>query len=102
MAIEALAPYASQFGVDLRAGTAVARAGKAGPSLALGLGVLYAGLTAVGGYYAGRGSARCSPGCAVRLGDYGRYTRGPPLDRGGGAADVRGDADLETAHQTHC
>lgn len=57
MAVETLAPYASQFGMDLRAGTAVARAGKAGPSLALGLGVLYAGLTAVaavGGYYAGR------------------------------------------------
>lgn len=58
MAIETLGPYAARVGVELPAGGAVAaaRSGEAGPTLALGLGVLYAGLSvvaSVGGYYAG-------------------------------------------------
>jgi MFS family permease len=58
MAVERLGPTASALGVSLPAGGAVAaaRSGSAGPALALGLGVLYAGLSAVssvGGYYAG-------------------------------------------------
>lgn len=58
MAIETLAPYAGGVGVQIPAGgaAAAARSGEAGATLALGLGVLYAALTAVssaGGYYAG-------------------------------------------------
>lgn len=57
MAIETLAPSAGALGIDLSQGATAARAGEAGPALALGLGVLYAGLkmvSSVGGYYAGR------------------------------------------------
>jgi MFS family permease len=58
MAVERLGPLATTLGVELPAGGAVAaaRSGTAGPALAVGLGVLYAALSAVssvGGYYAG-------------------------------------------------
>ncbi|NLV13696.1 MFS transporter [Haloarcula argentinensis] len=58
MVVETLGPYATAIGVQVPAGgpIAAARAGEAGAALALGLGVLYAVLTAVssaGGYYAG-------------------------------------------------
>lgn len=58
MVVETLGPYAAAIGVQVPTGvpTAAARAGEAGAALALGLGVLYAALTAlasVGGYYAG-------------------------------------------------
>jgi len=58
MVVETLGPYAAAIGVQVPAGvpTAAARVGEAGAALALGLGVLYAALTAVasaGGYYAG-------------------------------------------------
>lgn len=58
MTVETLAPHAAGFGIQVPTGgaTAAARSGEAGAALALGLGVLYASLTAVasaGGYYAG-------------------------------------------------
>jgi MFS family permease len=58
MAVETLAPSAADLGLAVPAegALAAARAGEAGPAIALGLGVLYAVLTAVssaGGYYAG-------------------------------------------------
>ncbi|SDW43783.1 Major Facilitator Superfamily protein [Haloarcula vallismortis] len=58
MVVETLGPYAAGIGVQVPAGGAItaARAGEAGAALALGLGVLYAAMTAVssaGGYYAG-------------------------------------------------
>jgi MFS family permease len=58
MAVETTAPYAAGLGITMPPGGAVAaaRSGRAGAALALGLGVLYAALTAVssvGGYYAG-------------------------------------------------
>lgn len=56
IAVETLAPYAVVFGVRLPAGSELVHTGQSGPALALGLGVLYAGLTtvaSVGGYYAG-------------------------------------------------
>ena len=58
MAVETFTPYAAGFGVRIPEGgaTAAARSGEAGAALALGLGVMYAALTAVssaGGYYAG-------------------------------------------------
>ncbi|QIB75607.1 MFS transporter [Halogeometricum borinquense] len=57
MAVETLAPYATGFGVQMVTGdaTAAARSGDAGATMALGLGAMYASLTAVssvGGYYA--------------------------------------------------
>ena len=58
MAVETLAPYAAAgFGLRIPTGSATvaARSGDAGATLALGLGVMYAALTAVssaGGYYA--------------------------------------------------
>lgn len=65
MAIETLTPYATSVGVQLPAdttsATATARSGEAGAAVALGLGLLYAVLTAVssvGGYYAGAVEAR--------------------------------------------
>lgn len=63
MAIETLGPLAARAGVSLPPGGAMAaaRAGEAGPTLALALGVLYAALAAlssVGGYYAGAIEAR--------------------------------------------
>ncbi|WP_336358367.1 MFS transporter [Haloarcula sp. CGMCC 1.6347] len=63
MAVETLGPYVAALGVQVPAGgpIAAARAGEAGAALALGLGVLYAALTAVssaGGYYAGAIEAR--------------------------------------------
>lgn len=58
MTIETLGPVAAAVGVEMPAGGAAeaARSGEAGAALALGLGVMYAGLSAVsalGGYYAG-------------------------------------------------
>lgn len=58
MAVETLAPHAAGLGVRIPAdgATAAARSGEAGTALALGLGIMYAALTAVasaGGYYAG-------------------------------------------------
>ncbi|WP_049888234.1 MFS transporter [Natrinema sp. J7-2] len=58
MAVETLTPHAARFGIRIPAGgaTTAARSGEAGAALALGLGVMYASLTAVasaGGYYAG-------------------------------------------------
>ena len=63
MVVETLGPYVAALGVQVPAGgpMAAARAGEAGAALALGLGVLYAALTAVssaGGYYAGAIEAR--------------------------------------------
>ncbi|RRJ31810.1 MFS transporter [Halocatena pleomorpha] len=57
MVIETVAPAVTAFGVDLPQGPTAARTGQAGPTLAFGVGVLSAALTAVaalGGYYAGR------------------------------------------------
>ncbi|WP_049914450.1 MFS transporter [Haloterrigena salina] len=58
MALETLTPYAAGFGVEIPLGgaTAAARSGEAGAALAVGLGVMYASLSAIsamGGYYAG-------------------------------------------------
>ncbi|MHB9288690.1 MFS transporter [Halobacteriales archaeon Cl-PHB] len=63
MAVETVGPLAASLGVELPAAGAVAaaRSGQVGPTLALGLGVLYAALSAVasvGGYYAGPIEAR--------------------------------------------
>ncbi len=72
MAVETLAPYATAFGVTIPAegATAAARSGEAGAALALGLGVLYAGLSALssaGGYYAGAVENYLGVGRAVVL-----------------------------------
>lgn len=58
MAIETLGPYVQNLGVPITPETAVmaAQSSAASPAVALGLGAMYAGLTAVsavGGYYAG-------------------------------------------------
>ncbi len=63
MAVETFGPLAASVGVELPAEGAIAAAssGQVGPTLALGLGVMYAGLSAVasvGGYYAGPIEAR--------------------------------------------
>ncbi|UPM44420.1 MFS transporter [Halocatena salina] len=70
MAIETLAPTVAAFGVQLPVDSGMARAGEAGPALAFGLGVLYAGLrmvSSVGSYYAGRIEDRLGVRRAVLL-----------------------------------
>jgi MFS family permease len=72
MAVETLGPLAARAGIPIPEGGAVAaaRSGEAGPALALGLGVLYAGLTvvsSVGGYYAGAVERRLGVRRAVLL-----------------------------------